>query len=125
MRALLPVGAGILILASLAAYQSHVLNLRIADAHPDPAVRAISCSDFLNSLGVNTHVSQGYNPGSYVLPLRYLGVRNIRDSGLNLPGLILLHHQTGVRIDLLGFDVTDLIASAKILARAGALLSIE
>jgi hypothetical protein len=125
MRAPLPIGAGILVLMSLAAYLFNPFNTRVADAEPRSLGPAISCSNFLNSLGVNTHVSQGYNPGSYVLPLRYLGVRNIRDSGLNLPGLMLLHNQTGVRIDLLGFDVTNLIAAAKILARAGALLSIE
>lgn len=89
------------------------------------AVLALSTEAFLSSLGVNTHVSQGYNPGSYVLPLRYLGVRNIRDSERNLPGLILLHQQAGVRVDLLGDDVVGLVAAAKTLARAGALLSVE
>src|ERR1039457_1802463 len=88
-------------------------------------VVAVSSDTFLSSLGVNTHVSQGYNPGSYVLPLRYLGVRNIRDSERNLSGSSLLHAQAGVQIDLLGFDVSGLISSARTLARAGALLSVE
>jgi hypothetical protein len=70
-------------------------------------------------------VSQGYNPGSYVLPLRYLGVRNIRDSERNLPGLILLHEQSGIRVDLQGEDVSGLIIAAKTLAKAGALLAVE
>jgi hypothetical protein len=86
---------------------------------------AVSCDTFLSSLGVNTHVSQGYNAGSYVLPLRYIGVRNIRDSEHNLPGLVLLHQQAGVRVDLLGADAIGLTAAARILAKAGALLSIE
>jgi hypothetical protein len=93
---------------------------------PDPNRNvAVSCDTFLSSLGINTHVDQGYNPGSYVLPLRYLGVRNIRDSERNLPGLIMLHQQTGVRVALLGFDVNGLIAAAKNLAKAGALMAIE
>jgi hypothetical protein len=88
-------------------------------------VAAISADIFLSSLGVNTHVDQGYNAGSYVLPLRYLGVRNIRDSARNLFSSIMLHQQTGVQIDLLGADVNDLTIAAKTLAKAGALLSIE
>jgi hypothetical protein len=96
-----------------------------ADQPIQPAVQAVSCDTFLSSLGVNTHVDQGYNPGSYVLPLRYLGVRNIRDSGRNLSGHLMLHAQTGVRVDLFGADVIDLTAAARILARADALLAIE
>jgi hypothetical protein len=88
-------------------------------------VAAISADTFLSSLGVNTHVDQGYNAGSYVLPLRYLGVRNIRDSARNLFSSIMLHQQTGVQIDLLGADVNDLTIAAKTLAKAGTLLSIE
>jgi hypothetical protein len=88
-------------------------------------VVAVGSNVFLSSLGVNTHVSQGYNPGSYILPLRYLGVRNIRDSERNVPGLLLVHQQTGVLVDLLGDDVIGLTAAAKTLAKAGALLSIE
>ena len=86
---------------------------------------AISCDTFLSSLGVNTHVDQGYNPDSYVQPLRYLGVRDIRDSPRNLAGLIMLHAQAGVRVDLLGSDVARLTVAASTLAEAGALLSIE
>jgi|SRR6266566_1652038 len=86
---------------------------------------AASCDTFLSSLGVNTHVSQGYNPGSYVLPLRYLGVRNIRDSERDLRGLLLLHQQAGVQVDLLGADVVELTNAARTLAKAGALMAIE
>jgi hypothetical protein len=86
---------------------------------------AASCDTFLSSLGVNTHVDQGYDPNSYVQPLRYLGVRELRDSPRNLAGLIMLHAQTGVRIDLLGSDVAGLTVAADTLAQAGALLAIE
>jgi hypothetical protein len=88
-------------------------------------VVAVSSDTFLSSLGINTHVSQGYNPGSYVLPLRYLGVRNVRDSERNVPGLILLHQQAGILVDLLGDDVIGLTTAARALAKARALLSIE
>jgi hypothetical protein len=86
---------------------------------------AVSNDTFLSSLGVNTHVDQGYNAGSYVLALRYLGVRNIRDSQRNLSNTIMLHRQTGIRVDLLGFDVSSLVVAANTLAKADALLSIE
>ena len=88
-------------------------------------VLAISGDTFLSSLGVNTHVDQGYDAGPYALALQYLAVRNIRDSQRNLPSTIMLHEETGVRVDLLGFDVTSLLSAAKTLAKAGALLSIE
>jgi hypothetical protein len=86
---------------------------------------AASSDAFLSSLGVNTHVDQGYDARSYILALKYLGIRNIRDSHRNLGSTIILHEQTGVRVDLLGIDVSNLLAAAKTLAKAGALLSIE
>jgi hypothetical protein len=88
-------------------------------------ITAVSNDTFLSSLGVNTHVSQGYNPGTYVLPLRYLGVRNIRDSERNPRGLLLLKEQAGVRVDLQGQDVEGLVSVAKVLSKAGALMAIE
>jgi hypothetical protein len=91
-----------------------------APAPDKAAIVAAGCDAFLSSLGVNTHVDQGYDPQSYLQPLRYLGVREIRDSPRNLSGLIMLHAQAGVRVDLLGSDVSGLT-----LARAGALLAIE
>jgi hypothetical protein len=112
------------------AFALGILNFAVAasayaDQRIPPGVLAVSSDAFLSSLGVNTHVDQGYSPGSYVLPLRYLGVRNIRDSERNLSGHLMLHAQTGILVDLLGADVERLTAAAKTLARAGALLSIE
>lgn len=129
-RALCKFGAwlGALPLGLLLAASCACADQKDSSPPPDPngtGVVAISSDTFLSSLGVNTHVSQGYNPGSYVLPLRYLGVRNIRDSERKLPGLILLHEQTGIRVDLLGDDVSGLTSAAKTLAKAGALLSVE
>jgi hypothetical protein len=114
---------GLLLVASSACAEQNN-SPRPPDANRT-GVTAVSNDTFLSSLGVNTHVSQGNNPGSYVLPLRYLGVRNIRDSERNLPGLILLREQSGIRVDLQGEDVSGLIVAAKTLAQAGALLAIE
>jgi hypothetical protein len=86
---------------------------------------AASTNTFLSSLGVTTHGDQGYDTTAYVHPLRYLGIRNIRDGVRNLPGAIMLHQQVGVLVDLVATDVSGSIASARLLAASGALLSLE
>jgi hypothetical protein len=91
----------------------------------DAGVLADSGEAFLNSLGINTHVSQGYDPVAYLAPLRFLGVRNIRDSERNLSALVLLHNGAGVQVDLLGDNPESLLSVAKALAKSGALLAIE
>lgn len=115
---------GLLLVAASPAYAQQENSPRTPEANKT-GVMTISNDTFLSSLGVNTHVSQGYNPGSYVQPLRYLGIRNIRDSERNLRGLLLLHEQTGIRVDLQGDNVSEVIAAAKALAKAGALLAVE
>jgi len=89
------------------------------------AVRAASSAIFLSSLGVNTHVDQGYDPVPYVAMLQYTGIRNIRDGSRNMAGYLMLHARTGVHVDLGGSDVIGLTAAARTLAAADALLSIE
>ena len=99
-----------------------------SSAQGDPGqdrVLATSIDTFLSSLGVVTHVDQGYDAKAYVRPLQYLGVRNIREGEHNLSGSLMLHQQAGIRVDLAGSDVKGMIAAARILASAGALLSIE
>lgn len=93
----------------------------------DPTgVMAVSANVFLASLGVNTHIDQGFDAMQYVKPLQYLGVRNIRDGERNLASTIMVHQQTGILVDVTaGGDVTGLLAAAKQLAVAGALLSVE
>jgi hypothetical protein len=93
----------------------------------DPTgVVAVSANVFLASLGVNTHIDQGFDATKYVAPLQYLGVRNIRDGERNLANTITVHQQTGVLANVTaGGDVTGLLAAAKQLAAAGALLSLE
>jgi hypothetical protein len=90
------------------------------------AVRAVSADAFLNSLGVNTHVDQGYDPKSYIGPLRYLGLREVRDGDRHVDGEVAIARATGVRFVINGAgDLQGLIASATVLAKAGALLAVE
>ena len=109
------------------ARSANVLNdSQVSTPNPNSTgVVAVSCDTFLSSLGVNTHVDQGYNPTAYVAPLQYLGIRNIRDGVRNIGSSIMLHHRTGIRVNLVGNDVGALIYAAKTLAAAAALLSIE
>ncbi len=88
-------------------------------------VRALSADAFLNSLGVITHVAQGYNPRLYIDPLRFLGVRQIRDGSKNLSGIVTLHEKTGVRVALIGAKIPEVISSARTLAARDMLLAIE
>ncbi|MBV9561743.1 MAG: glycosyl hydrolase [Bradyrhizobium sp.] len=96
-----------------------------ARAGEPPKVMAASSDTFLSSLGVCTHVDQGYDPTSYAEPLRYLGIRAIRDGPHNLPGLLMLHQQSGILVDLIGWDIADIMVAARTLARSDALLAIE
>ena len=83
-------------------------------------------SGFLSSLGVDTHVSQGYDTAPYVVALKYLGVANIRDSTGKVGSLIELHRQMGVLVDIQNGGALDaLLEAGKALAGAGALLSLE
>jgi hypothetical protein len=85
-----------------------------------------SAEAFLSSLGVNTHVDQGVSGGTYIAPLRYLGIRNIRDSGRHWPQIQLINRQTGVRLDLIsGEDLEATISTGKSLAASGALMAFE
>jgi hypothetical protein len=84
--------------SSTIAHNHQILTPNLAPT----GVVAVSSDTFLSSLGVNTRVDQGYDEASYVTPLRYLGIRNIRDGGRDTAGLIMLHQQTGVRVDLVG-----------------------
>jgi hypothetical protein len=86
----------------------------------------VSAEEFLNSLGINTHIDQGISGGSYVEPLRYLGVRNIRDGGRNLLQTKLVNRETGVRLDLMvGGDLDTAISTGRALAASGALMAFE
>ncbi len=81
---------------------------------------------FLDSLGVNIHVDQGYDADAYVAPLEYLGVRQVRDGTRNSDAMISLAKATGVRFSLIsGGDIDVYMSAARALAKNGALLAIE
>jgi hypothetical protein len=88
--------------------------------------RAVAADTFLTSLGVNTHVDQGYDPNSYIGPLRYLGIRQVRDAERHVDGEVAIARATGVHFVINGAgDLKGLLASAQVLAKAGALLAVE
>ncbi len=103
-----------------------ILGMNSASSDPDSSVTAVSSDAFLSSLGVITHIDQGVSGGSYVAPLRYLGVRNIRDGGRNSSQVQLIHRETGIRLDLFAQgDLKSTIAIGKALAASGALMAFE
>jgi hypothetical protein len=106
---------------------------------------AVSANDFLNSIGVCVHVQHGQDAAKMVAPLKYLGVRNVRDGAdrnYDMTGLLTLHQQAGV---LVAFGpgsgpsdrfivrrggatnnaLTATLIAARQLAEAGALLAVE
>jgi hypothetical protein len=106
---------------------------------------AVSANDFLNSIGVCVHVQHGQDAAKLVAPLKYLGVRNVRDGAdrnYNMSGLLTLHQQAGVlvafgpgsgasdnfvnrRNGVTNNALTATITAARQLAEAGALLAVE
>lgn len=89
-------------------------------------IASISADAFLSSIGVDIHVDQGVSGASYIAPLRYLGVRNVRDEGRNSSQIQLIHQNTGIRLDLVGEgDLEGTISTGKALAVSGALMAFE
>lgn len=83
--------------------------------------------DFLDSLGMNTHMTQGDSPTLVSQEVGYLGIHNLRDYGNHgvATPFITVFNATGVKFDLfMEHPETDL-NSARILAGMGALTSIE
>ena len=99
-----------------------------ATSSPTPAVAA---NTFLSSLGINTHIEQGWGGEAPDEPLfKYTGIRNARDGwDPSVTSMYLtLHNNTGVQMNLIGTDkpsVASFISGAQTLASAGALVSIE
>jgi hypothetical protein len=101
-------------------------DLRGLNDGPVRPVKAVSAARFLSSLGVNTHVDQGYDPQSYIAPLRYLGIREVRDGIRHVTGDVMIAKATGVRFVITGGGyLDDELASARTLAKADALLALE
>jgi hypothetical protein len=89
-------------------------------------VAASSAELFLSSLGVNIHVAQGYDPNSYIEPLLYTGIRQVRDGSAASLSQIMIHQRTGVHFVLNGGgDLSGLVSAARRVAAAGALLALE
>lgn len=96
-------------------------------------VSAVPVRQFLNSLGVCTHVGQGVDDAARAAPaLSYAGIANVRDdaSESHVKDWISLHQKAGVRVVLTRSGPRDpaipgLIAMSRELAGAGALLAME
>jgi hypothetical protein len=107
--------------------------------HPDSVVVgaegvvAVSVGDFLDSIGVCTHIGQGIDdPSQSAAALAYAGVRNIRDdcNPRHLQDWSAVHEQAGVKVVLTWSGPNDraigsLISTSKQLEAAGALLAME
>lgn len=98
----------------------------VGDATGTAAVRV---TDFLNSIGVCTHVGQGVDaPTESAAAIAYAGIRNLRDDGNpgHVADWIAMHQASGVKVDLLtNQDVSGTVDMAKQLSQAGALLAVE
>jgi hypothetical protein len=92
-------------------------------------VEAVPVANFLNSIGVCTHIGQGVDDAARsAAALTYAGIRNIRDDGRpeRIEEWIRVYELSGVRTALLtNHDVTETIDMAKRLHAAGALLAVE
>ena len=98
---------------------------RMATPNSDSVV-AVSALSFLNSLGINLHLDQGYDPALYLEHLRYTGIREVRDGTSRLAREIMIHQRTGVRFAINGgARLDDILVAGRTLAAAGALLALE
>jgi hypothetical protein len=93
---------------------------------------AVRAADFLNSIGVCTHIAQGIdNPTNVAACLSFAGIRNIRDDGSTraetLQGWINVHNISGAKVCLLPIngDIARSLSAYEQLAAAGALLAAE
>jgi hypothetical protein len=90
---------------------------------------AVPVIDFLNSIGVCTHIGQGVdNAAQSATAMTYAGIRNLRDDGRSghIQDWITVYNQSGVRTALLtDQNIASTITMAKQLRAAGALLAVE
>jgi hypothetical protein len=101
---------------------------------PPSGTTAARANDFLNTIGVNTHIGLGWDDPSHVAGLvQQIGFRNIRDNnGVSyVPTFISLSQQTGAKFDMgvVGIngqtDLTSSIQTWEQYAKAGILLAVE
>src|SRR5689334_14986472 len=76
---------------------------------------SVGAGRFLDSLGINVHIDQGYSAESYVEPLRYLGVRAIRTGAGRVQNSLKVAREAGVRVAIFanGGLVSNFIEAAK------------
>ena len=93
---------------------------------------AVKANDFLNSIGVCTHITQGEdNPAQVAEALQYTGIRGIRDDGSTnaktQQAFVDLHKASGAKVVLLpiGGDIAASVQEYETLAAANALLAVE
>jgi hypothetical protein len=93
---------------------------------------AAKASDFLNSIGVCTHITQGKDDPTRVAEcLGYAGIHAIRDDGSRNPktldSYISVHKASGAKVVLLPIngDIAASLQEYETLAAAGALLAAE
>ena len=94
---------------------------------------AVNATDFLRSIGANSAVSRrGETLQKTISAAKYIGLGWIRagyESDIPVKDLVDLHHQTGVRFSYGlgsgGTDIPRLLAGARQLAAADALLALE
>ncbi len=107
-----------------------VSSTLLAGHAPEPA--AVKANDFLNSIGVCAHISQGKDePGEVAKCLAYAGIRAIRDDGSTNPktlqSFIDVHQASGAKAVLLprNGNIQASLKQYETLAAAGALLAVE
>ena len=95
-------------------------------------VTAIKANDFLDSIAVCTHVTQGKDdPDAVAKCLSYAGIRAIRDDGSTnsqtLQAFLNIHQTSGAKVVLLPMngDIAASLSEYEILAGAGALKAVE
>ena len=93
---------------------------------------AIKADDFLNSIGVCTHITQGEdNPTKVAECLKYIGIRGIRDDSTTTPAtyqaFIDVYKASGAKVVLLSVNgnIELSMKQYEMLAEAGALLAAE
>jgi hypothetical protein len=108
------------------------LSLFIFGGRASAQVTAARVGDFLNSIGVCTHMTQGVdNPTNVAACLNYTGIRNLRDDGSTnasaLKNWFTVHSLSGARVSLLPINgnITNSLYEYDQLAASNALLAVE
>jgi hypothetical protein len=115
---------------------SWVMQVAASKAASSTGTVPVRANDLLNSLGVDTHITQGLDtPAQVVSALKYTGIRNIRDDATYDASLYEdycnIHSTTGAMVDLLPIvdsdpnNIQDSLTQYETLAACGAMLAAE